>query len=103
MIDDELKSRVWKDFRNDFSDFIRKRQIPVCRGAFCTFRALAVMHVRQVFRPEGEDVPIGVVVEIDAKIFTENATDVWIGKTGGATIWLAATIFHGEIFWMFVE
>ena len=91
------------DFRNDFGGFIRKRQIPVCRGTFRTFGALAVMHVRQVFRPEGEDVPIGMVVEINAKIFAENTANVWIGETSGAAIWLAATVFHREIFRMFIK
>ena len=103
MINDEFKTCVRKDFRNDFGGFVDKRQIPVRRGAFCTFRALAVVHVRQIFRPEGEDVPIGMILQICMEIFAEDSSDVWIGKTGGAAIWLTATVLHREVFWMFIE
>ena len=103
MIDDEFKLRVWKDFRHDFGGFVCKCQIPVRRRSFGAFRALAVLHVRQILRPEGENVPIGVVFKIGAEIVAENLPDFWIGEACGAAVWLAAAIFHRKVFRMFFE
>ena len=103
MIDDKFKTRIWKDFRNNFSSFINECQIPVRRGAFCAFRALAILHIGEVFRPEGEDIPIGMVLQIGAKIVAEDLSDFRIGETGGTTVRLSTAIFHREVFWMFIE
>ena len=78
MIDDEFKTRIWKDFRYNFSGFVNECEIPVRRGAFCAFGALAILHVREVFCPEGKNIPIRMVLQIGAEIVAENLSDFWI-------------------------